>query len=62
MRDGNAFHILLAEMETKNIIILVDRLKKGLLNAGLYMKEKIILDSKMLESDGTHDAWVKVAV
>ena len=49
-------------METKNIIILVDRLKKGLQNAGLYMKEKIILDSKMLESDGTHDAWVKVAV
>jgi diguanylate cyclase (GGDEF)-like protein len=62
MRNGNAFHILLAEMETKNIIILVDRLKKGLQNAGLYMKEKIILDSKMLESDGTHDAWVKVAV
>jgi len=62
MREGNAFHILLAEMETKNIIILVDRLKKGLQNAGLYMKEKIILDSKMLESDGAHDAWVKVAV
>ena len=49
-------------MDTKNIIILVDRIKKGLQNAGLYMQEKIILDCKMLEADGAHDAWVKVAV
>ena len=62
MRERDAFHVLLAEMDTKNIIILVDRIKKGLQNAGLYMQEKIILDCKMLEADGAHDAWVKVAV
>ncbi|MBQ8950508.1 MAG: diguanylate cyclase [Eubacterium sp.] len=62
MRERESFRVLLAEMETKNIIIIVDRIKKGLQNAGLYMQEKIILDSRIIAADGEHDAWIKVAV
>ncbi|MCR4847176.1 MAG: hypothetical protein K5865_10600 [Eubacterium sp.] len=62
VQEGNHFYLSLSELNNQNELEVVDRLRRRLVDAGMYFLANTVIDARIKGEDMKYKTWYKVAV